>query len=154
MTPSKNFLLFLNPLGKSNIIHSNCGVFFKECIYLFIFRDRGREGEREGEKHQYVVASHVPPTGDLAHNPGMCPNWESNRQLPSSQASTPSTEPYQPGLKIYFLIGKCIPFTSSIDYWCNSSSSFYSCHLQYLLFDPSLPLPTGFLLRMFSLFPF
>ena len=32
----------------------------------FIFRERGREGEREGEKHQYVVASHMHTTGDLA----------------------------------------------------------------------------------------
>ena len=41
---------------------------------LFIFREREKEGEKEGEKHQCVVASHVPPTGDLAHNPGMCPD--------------------------------------------------------------------------------
>ena len=45
---------------------------------LFIFRQRGREGEKLGEKQQYVVGSHAPPTGDLAYNPGMCPNWESN----------------------------------------------------------------------------
>ena len=33
-----------------------------------------------------------PPTGDLAHNPGMCPDWESN-QLPfGSQACAQSTE--------------------------------------------------------------
>ena len=32
-------------------------------IYLFIFRERGREEEREGEKHQCVVASYTPPTG-------------------------------------------------------------------------------------------
>ena len=38
----------------------------------------GREGEREGEKHHCVVVSHAPSTGDLAHNPGMCPDWESN----------------------------------------------------------------------------
>ena len=31
----------------------------------------GRKGEREGETHQCVVASHVPPSGDLAYNPGM-----------------------------------------------------------------------------------
>ena len=49
-------------------------------FYLFIFRERGRDGEREGEKQQCVVASHTPPTGDLAHNPGMCPDWESNQQ--------------------------------------------------------------------------
>ena len=47
-------------------------------FYLFIFRERGKEGEREGEKQQCVVASRVPPTGDLAHNPGMCLDWESN----------------------------------------------------------------------------
>ena len=27
---------------------------------LFIFRERGREGEREGKKHQCMVASHTP----------------------------------------------------------------------------------------------
>ena len=31
-------------------------------------------GEREGEKHQCVVASPVPPTGDLDRNPGPCPD--------------------------------------------------------------------------------
>ena len=33
---------------------------------LFICFWREVKGEREGEKHQCVVASHVPPTGDLA----------------------------------------------------------------------------------------
>ena len=37
---------------------------------LFIFREG--KGGREGEKHQCVVPSHAPPTGDLAYNPGMC----------------------------------------------------------------------------------
>ena len=41
-------------------------------LYLFIL-ERGREGERKGEKYQCVVASHKPPTRDLARNPGMCP---------------------------------------------------------------------------------
>ena len=70
----------------------------KKRFYLFIFKERGREEEREGEKHQCVVASQAPPTGDLAHNPGMCPDWESNQQPFDSQASTQSTEPHQPGL--------------------------------------------------------
>ena len=47
-------------------------------FYLFIFRQRGKGGEREGEKHQGVVASRMVPTKDLAHGPGMCPDWESN----------------------------------------------------------------------------
>ena len=54
-------------------------------VYLFIFRDWGKEGEREREKHQCVVASYVAPTGDLACNPGMCPDWESNRRPFDSQ---------------------------------------------------------------------
>ena len=45
---------------------------------LFIFRERRREQEREGEKHQYVVVSHVPTTGDLAYNRSTCPDWELN----------------------------------------------------------------------------
>ena len=52
---------------------------------LFIFRQRGREEEREGRKHQFtqaLVACPTPPAGDLAPNPGMCPDWESN-QWPS-----------------------------------------------------------------------
>ena len=53
-------------------------MFFKDFIDLFL--QRGREEEREGEKHPCVVASHAPPTGDLAHNPGICPDWESNWQ--------------------------------------------------------------------------
>ena len=40
----------------------------------------GRGGERQGEKHQCMVASHTPATGELADNPGMCPDWESNWQ--------------------------------------------------------------------------
>ena len=54
-------------------------VCFLRFYLLLIFRERGREGERGGEKHQCVVASRVPCTEDLACNPGMCPDWESNQ---------------------------------------------------------------------------
>ena len=43
------------------------------------------EGEREGEKHQCVVASHMAPTGGRGRNPGMCPDWELNRRPFDSQ---------------------------------------------------------------------
>ena len=76
-------------------------LFFLKRFYLFIFRERGREGERQEEKHKCVVASHAPPTGDLAFNPGMGPAWELNRWTFDSQACTQSTEPHQPGLKCY-----------------------------------------------------
>ena len=52
-------------------------IIFKRFIYLFIFREG--EGEKEGEKHQCVVASHAPPSENLPRNPGMCPDWESNQ---------------------------------------------------------------------------
>ena len=39
----------------------------------------------------------MPPTGDLACNPGMCPDWELNRWPFGLQISTESTEPHQPG---------------------------------------------------------
>ena len=44
-----------------------------------------------------MVASQAPLTRDLACNPGMCPNWESNQQPSDSQMSTQSTEAHQPG---------------------------------------------------------
>ena len=69
--------------------------FFKDFIYLFL--ERGREGEKEGKEHQCVVAPHVPPTRDLAHNLGMHLDWELNPGPFGSQASTQSTEPHQPG---------------------------------------------------------
>ena len=53
----------------------------KKVFYLFSFREKRREGEKDGEKHQCMVASHTLPTGDLARNPGMCPDWESNQRL-------------------------------------------------------------------------
>ena len=50
--------------------------FFKDFILFYFFREG--KGGREGEKHQGVVAFHGSFTGDLAHNPGMDPDWESN----------------------------------------------------------------------------
>ena len=75
--------------------------FFKDFIYLFL--EKGREGEREGEKHQCVIASHVFPFGDLAPKPGMCPDWESNQSPFGFQTGTQSTEPHQPGRFYLFL---------------------------------------------------
>ena len=61
----------------------------------------GREEEREGEKHQCVFASQVSPTRDLACNPGMCPDWESNPWPFASRAHAQSTELHQPGKQHY-----------------------------------------------------
>ena len=70
-------------------------IFFK--VYIYLFLERGWEGKREGEKHQCVVASHA-LYGDLAHDPGMCPDWESNWWPFGLQAGAQCTELHQPGL--------------------------------------------------------
>ena len=70
-------------------------------LFTFLERVKGRERERETLMcERYIVASRTPPTGDLAHNPGMCPDWELNWRPFGSQASTESTEPHQPGQEI------------------------------------------------------
>ena len=49
----------------------------KDFIYLFL--ERGREGEvRERNIHVWLPLAPTPPPRDLAHNPGMCPDWELN----------------------------------------------------------------------------
>ena len=58
------------------LIFNKWNIFFFK-IYLFLERGEGKE--KKEEKHQCVVASRAPPTGDLAHNPGMCSDWELNR---------------------------------------------------------------------------
>ena len=88
----------------SGIFHnasSSSHCFFSlQRFHLFIFRERGREGEREGERNidvqeiRQLVASHTPPTEDLTCNPGMCPDWGLNPRPFGSQAAQ-STEPHQ-----------------------------------------------------------
>ena len=48
------------------------------------------------------------PTGYLAHQPGMCPDWEVNWGLFGLQSGAQSTEPHQPGLLHYFYINEII----------------------------------------------
>ena len=68
-------------------------------VYVFIFRGEGKEKERERNINVQLPLMH-PPTRDLAHNPGMCPDWESNQQPFGLQGHPQSTEPHQPGLKV------------------------------------------------------
>ena len=65
----------------------HCFLFVRDFIYLFLERGEGKENE--GEKHQCVVGSRVCPTGDLACNPGTCPDWELNQQPFGSKALSP-----------------------------------------------------------------
>ena len=88
-----------SPLSKNKYIKS-----------FLNFRQTGRVGEREGEKHQCVVVSHMPPTRYLTCNPGTCPDWESTPQPFGLQACAQSTEPHQPGqIKSFFKERKKLP---------------------------------------------
>ena len=47
--------------------------FLKKIIYLFLERGGGREKEKERNINVWLPLVCPPPTGVLAHNPGMCP---------------------------------------------------------------------------------
>ena len=66
-------------------------------IYLFLERREGREKEKETSLGRLCT----PPTRDPAHNPAMCPDWESNPRPLSLQGNAQPTEPHQSG--IFFL---------------------------------------------------
>ena len=50
-------------LNQSTEPHWPGQFFFKDFIYLFIFREKGREGEKEGEKHRLVASCVHPDQG-------------------------------------------------------------------------------------------
>ena len=56
----ETWLLHLQTNSRTSNLWLPLLLFFKR-FYLFILRERGREREREGEKHQCVVASHCTP---------------------------------------------------------------------------------------------
>ena len=66
------------------------------------------------------------PTGDLACNPGTCPDWESNQWPFGSQAGTQSTEPHQPGPKVIVLMNLnfCVIFNNAFLDWHHKDNAF------------------------------
>ena len=91
-----------------------CMWFLKRFIIYYLLLERGREGEREGEKHQCVVATRTPPAGDLACNPGICPDWELNWWPFGSQTCTQSTERYHSGLVYVIFIWQLFLFSGAV----------------------------------------
>ena len=103
----------------------NLFIYIFKDFYLFIFRERGREGEREGNINVWLPLC-VPHNGDLARNPGMCPTWELNQWPFSAQASTQSTEPHQPGLiskDLLLTVLGCWKFKIRVLAWLDSGES-------------------------------
>ena len=86
----------------------SCELCFLKIFYLFL--EKGEEREKEKERNINVWLPVICPSiGDLALNPGMCPNWELNWQHFGLQAGTQSTEPHQPGFYFGFSLGRCCP---------------------------------------------
>ena len=71
--------------------------FQKDFIYLVLDKGEGKEKDMERNINVWLPLAHT-PSGDLAHNPGMCPDRESNGQPFDSQDGAQSTEPHKPGL--------------------------------------------------------
>ena len=71
-----DFLLSNFLIGLCSSCTASVSFFFKvlflKIVFIYFFRVRGMEGEREGEKHQCVFASWAPPNRDLICKPGMC----------------------------------------------------------------------------------
>ena len=80
-------------MGTLSILTSQLWVellFFSFLFKILFISFQRKGGRKRGRENQCVVASHVPPTGDLAHNPGMCSDWELNQQPFDSQSGTQS----------------------------------------------------------------
>ena len=92
-------------LKNYRLISLFCFLFFLKI--LFIFRERGRRREREGNISVWLPLA-CPQMGNLACNPGMCPDWETNQQRFGSQASTNPLSHTRQGSLFYFLIFICI----------------------------------------------
>ena len=75
-------------------------IFFLKKDLINLFPDNGEGKEKERERNISVWLPHTALTGDLAHNPGMCPDREPNWCLCGLQAGgAQSTELHQPGEK-------------------------------------------------------
>ena len=86
-----------------------CYYCLKDFIYLFL--ERGKGGRKRGRdtsmSERFGCLLHA-PNGDLASNPGMRPDWESNQRHFSLQAGTQSTEPHEPGCHLPIFQVDCL----------------------------------------------
>ena len=83
-----------------NYIHIVFAFFFIFQILFISFLDQGEGREKERQKNINVWLPLVLPTGNLSCNPGLCSDWELNRQPFGLQAGTQCTESHQPGLQL------------------------------------------------------
>ena len=90
----------------------------------FDFKERGREGEKEGKKCQHEretlvgCFAQVPQPGTKPATQGMCPDRKLNWRPYGLRENAQSTEPHQPGLKANSLL-RIKVFLSYLSYKVN-----------------------------------
>ena len=112
---SHSLLSFTNMLSKLWLFEhlKLFSLFFRFYLFIFrfylfiIFRERGKEGKSEEEKHGCVKETLIGclllhPNQGLTHNPDMCPEQESNWQPFSLQDDAQPTEPHCSGNVFFF----------------------------------------------------
>ena len=78
-------------------------LFYFTFLRFYLFLERGKVGRKRGRETSIGCIWYVPrPTGNLAGNPGMCPDWESNQWPFTLQVNAQSTEPHRSGQFILF----------------------------------------------------
>ena len=120
-------------------------LFLQKILYLFILRERGREGESEGKKHQCereTLTGYQLPllsilTGDQTGNMGMCPDQGSNWQPFALQNDAQPTKPHWLRLKVFCLLSYLEVGRSQTQYLSRRCISGF---LNYLLKPHSLDL--------------
>ena len=90
------FLVFFIPIAFSFLLKLN--TIPSLPVFIFIVICVIENFKHKQNQKDTIMKPHALLTGDLACNPGMYPDWESNQQPFGSRAGAQSTEPHQPGL--------------------------------------------------------
>lgn len=80
-------------------------------MFLLVFRDKGRESDRDietlmKEEHHHLAVSCKTPTGDRAYTLGMCPDWELKLATYWFLGQCSTAEPHWPSQCILLLKNK------------------------------------------------
>ena len=86
-----------------------CGLDLTESPFFLFLKILFLERGREGNINVWLTLA-CPPTGDVAYNPGMCADWESNQPPFDLQTSIQSTEPHQSGQNLTLSEGLELPY--------------------------------------------
>ena len=103
-----------------NIKHIFAYIFKKILFIYFLERGGGKEKDRKRNINVWSPLT-SPPMRNLAHKPGLCPDWESNLQTFGLQACAQSSEPHNAGL--FACIFKTVVAA------CNMRSNLSSCYV-------------------------